>query len=80
METYIRKVKHSDVIDLIENEEVRAQSNINNDGEATFLIQVFLIQNIEDIGIYDDLDTKKRSIITDIGVDNVIRDDNSVPG
>lgn len=46
METYIRMVKYDDIITLIEGGE-----NEN----PTFSIQVYLTQNIEDIGIYDDL-------------------------
>jgi hypothetical protein len=46
METYIRMVKYGDIITLIED---------NGNENPTFSIQVYLTQNIEDIGIYDDL-------------------------
>ncbi len=60
METYIRTVKYSDVVNLLEDESDTRIINLNEDKEPSFLIQVFLTQNIEDIGIYDDLVGNKR--------------------
>lgn len=53
METYIRTVKYGDVISSLDDE--------NNDN-PTFLVQIFLTQNIEDIGIYNDLTGGDRNI------------------
>ena len=60
METYIRTVKYSDVVSLLEDESDTTRINLSEDKEPSFLIQVFLTQNIEDIGIYDDLVGNKR--------------------
>lgn len=55
METYIRTVKYDDINNLLEDE-----FNEN----PIFLVQIFLTQNIEDIGIYDDLPDNKINIGT----------------